>query len=254
VKSVDELLQGRAGRHASWLELDRILLGLDPDGETAQHLAGCERCRTDLEGARAQRAALSDGAQRLPDWVMVLAGETPSALASHRPRAARRAGSWRATVGKLLLAAALASVGLVLSVSSRQGEGSEGAYVAAKGAPTVAVYVKRDGRVFTWDGVEKVRAGDGIRLAIAGAGYRFVGVLARMETGLVTLYRGELRGPSELPVAWTVDGDGDAERLVVVLSNRPLSDSELAARDRQRAGDGTWLHELVLPKAGGEQP
>lgn len=63
----------------------------------------------------------------------------------------------------------------------------------------------------------------------------------------VVLYRGELTAEGELPVAWSVDDQGDAERLIVVLSRRVSSDAELAERARAEVqeSDETWVRKYI---------
>lgn len=148
-------------------------------------------------------------------------------------------------------AAALAGSWLVLRAAVER-DGSDARtsyYVGAKGAPGIGVYVKRGARVFAWNGTEAIRAGDLLRLGVAAGNYRFIAVCSRSREGLITLYRGELRGNGELPVAWAVDDAGDAERLIVVLSDRPLSDHEVRAEAAApRGSSAVWSRELVLPK------
>jgi hypothetical protein len=103
--------------------------------------------------------------------------------------------------------------------------------------------------VFLWDGNGPLQVGDQIRLGVAGAEYRHIAVLSAGD-GWVVLYRGELTAEGELPVAWSLDGQGDTEQLLVVLSHRALSNEELAER-AQRDADGamdTWVRRYVLPK------
>ena len=183
----------------------------------------------------------------LAAWAVSLGPSTPGA--SERARPARSPAVWRWAAGAALAASTLAAAWS--SVGSLAAPNDAPAYVAAPDTPSVGVYVNREGRVFLWNGVDAVRPGDRIRLGIASGGYRHVAVSSRYATGLVTLYRGELGARSQLPVAWAVDADGDAERLVVVLSQRPLSDSELADRERGKLAADVWARDVVLPKSGG---
>lgn len=129
-------------------------------------------------------------------------------------------------------------------------------YVGTKGSPSVGVYVKRDDRVFLWDGNGPLQVGDHIRLGVAGAEYGHLAVLSAAEEGWAILYRGELTREGELPVAWSLDGQGDTEQLLVVLSHRALSDTELVQR-AERGGEAeknTWVRKYVLPKQRGSNP
>lgn len=232
----------------------RVVLGAPPSRETAVHLGACERCGGYVDLARAQRAALGAAAAALPPWLAKVGAELPSDVRAGTPVRAPRSVSWRLPPRWALAT----GVGVALAMGAwlwsgvqteRRGASEPLPYVAAKGAPGVAVYVMRGERVFLWNGVDAVREGDRIRLAVAASVYRHVVVCTRRDHGLVTLYRGEISGTSDLPVAWTIDGEGDAERLLVLLSHQPRSDSELREQDRQRAiSRDDWAYELVLLK------
>ncbi len=269
-----------ATSHPSYLELDRMLLGapaaVAATMELAPHLAGCERCRAHVARVEAGRSA---GAAT-PAWVLQL-GEEPSreATGAMGPRGflgLARSGFHRSMTTTALGVAAVLGGWLWLgthessvspaarpspatsspATSSPAAPTSEAEpYVAAKGDPGVAVYVMRGGRVFSWNGSESLRSGDRIRLGVAPGRFRHVAVYTRKGGSVVTLYRAELNGATDLPAAWTVDEQGEAEHMVVVLSARPLADAELAERDRQRAFlPDIWARELVLPKERGSQP
>jgi hypothetical protein len=236
--------------HASYLTLDRMQLGVSPPPEALHHVSACERCQAHVERLRAGETGAAREEQ-LPDWARSLSEVAPvPSVERPRSRGERPPRRW---LSRPWLAAGFASVlcagvGLWLG-PLREPDAQPGPYVAAKGGPSVGVYVKRDGRVFLWDRAERLRAGDRIRLLIAPGGYPQVAVSARLDTGLVTLYRGRIEGASELPVAWAVDEQGDAERLSVVLSRGVLSDAELARRDRgEPLATELWAEELVLPK------
>jgi hypothetical protein len=264
-----------ATSHPSYLELDRMLLGAPAAAlattALAPHLAGCERCRAHVARVEAGQSA---GAA-MPAWVLQL-GEEPSreAIGAVRPRGFQglaRSGFLRSMTttalgvvaafgGWLWLGTHESSVSPAArpspATSSPAAPASEAEpYVAAKGDPGVAVYLMRGGRVFSWNGSESVRSGDRIRLGVAPGSFRHVAVYTRKGGSVVTLYRGELNGATDLPAAWTVDEHGEAEQMVVVLSARPLADAELAERDRRRAFlPDIWARELVLPKERGSQP
>jgi hypothetical protein len=230
-----------------------MLLGAELAPDTAAHLLGCEHCRAYVDRARAERASLGSDTAPLPPWLSRVATELPAGASAVTPPRVRRGmvvRSWPRWALAAGVGVALAvGAGLWPRVQTEYRVATEEPYVAAKGAPGVGVYVMREGRVFSWNGVDAVRAGDRIRLGVAPDDYRHVVVCTRHDHGLVTLYRGELRGASDLPVAWTIDGEGDAERLLVVLSHEPRSDAELRERDRRRASSrDDWTFELVLPK------
>ncbi len=192
--------------HPSFLELDRIALGVDAASATRTHLATCQRCRLHVE-------RLSHH-EPVPAWVRELAPSRP----------ARR---WWMVGGGFALAAALA---LVLLVFVRHEP--EPSYTTVKGAPTVAVHIKRGDEVFIWDGVEPVMPGDRLRLEVATTEHRRVQVLT---AGDVVLFDAPLpaTGSLLLPAAWEVDGAPGAEVLTVVLTD---------------AGGRTWRTTLTLSK------
>ncbi len=237
-------------RHVSHLELDRWLLGAASGEHLEDHLSHCSACSEHVEGARKRLAELASAP--LPDWVGSLAEAAPAREAERRPWWPR----WRPLAPMLLGGALLAGAALVIQVMGDAEDASGPGYVASKGSPSVGVYVKRDERVFLWDGMQRVRVGDRIRLGIAPSEYRYVAVLSPSAAGLVPLYQSAVNGALELPVAWAIDAAGDAERLVVVLSQRPLSHAELGAL--AEGGPGAlpnpaeaWVVEYVLYKQRG---
>jgi hypothetical protein len=233
------------------------------------HVAACERCRIHVARIKAARSAAA-GSHVLPAWALQLAAQ-PSRAATGEGEAPRFFGldlsGFHRSVTVTALGVAVAFCGWLWlgahspssspsSTASSAAPGSEAEpYVAAKGEPGVAVYVMREGRVFSWNGSESVRPGDRLRLGVAPGRYRHVAVYTRAGGNVVTLYRGEVSGATDLPAAWTVDGQGEVEQMVVVLSAAPLADAELAERDRRRTfSSDSWARELTLPKQQGTQP
>jgi hypothetical protein len=247
-------------KHVSSLELDSLILGGPASAAVLGHVGSCPVCSAYVAGAREFQRSQAG----LPEWVVALGNSAaPSALPqpAFPPAARQRTGPvarWSRLGPPLLAAAALVgSLVLMRNVGSERPEPEHG-YVGRKGGPSVGVYVKRQERVFLWDGAASLHVGDRIRLSIAGAEYRHVAVLSEAQAGLVPLYRGELRAPGELPVAWSIDAEGDAERLIVVLSHRLLSEVELAdvGRRAQRAAPlppDIWVGRYLLPKQRGAE-
>lgn len=237
-------------KHPSFLELDR--LALDPSSEiagspSAAHFVECERCRSYIDQLRAFEPATP-----VPEWVVALAARSPSRRVEARfswPEVFRlppvRAPWVLAALGALAFGISL------LALTRDEPELTARApYLAAKGGPSVGLFIKRAERVFAWDGVESVSVGDRLRLSIVRGAYSEVAVLTRGGQGLVTLYRARMSENAELPVAWEVNRVGNEERLIVVLSKRELSDRELteALMDSRRLEPDTWVREYVLPK------
>src|SRR5439155_8785211 len=134
--------------HPSFLELDRLALG-SADPQAAAHIESCETCRAQV--SRVQQAP------PVPAWV----GNLGSAKSSRRTW-------WAGSVG------ALAAIALVLIVATpRRGRNGD---PGAKGAPSVAVYVKRGDVVSLWDGHAPFASGDALRLKISPQGFGRVAV------------------------------------------------------------------------------
>ncbi len=184
--------------HPSYLALDRLALGADASADEAcrAHVLGCGLCRRHVE-ALAARPALPERLRAVP-----------------RPK--RWLGGFSLALG------ALASLA-VFWVVARDADD-----IRTKGSATVAVFVKRGEEVFMWDNRSPLRTGDRVQLSIEPASMRFVYV--RDGEGR-PMYDGPLEnGVTTLPLSWRVEGAGEAERLVVVLSRLPLSEEALRAR------------------------
>ncbi len=179
--------------HPSFLELDRVALGVEVASATRTHLSSCERCRLHVERLESHEAP--------PAWVRDLA----------KPRRSRR--SWLFGGGFALAAAAAVLVMLFV-----RGDHRDDSFTTVKGEPSVALHIKRGDAVFVWDGVEPVRPGDQLRLEIAASGHLRVQVLS---AGDVSLYDAPIAAGSGsllLPTAWEVDAEPGTETLTIVLS------------------------------------
>jgi hypothetical protein len=211
--------------HPSFLALEGRHLGVtDPALEA--HVAGCERCGDYL---RALSAPLAP-----PSWLQAL--PAPSA---------RRA--WRPWMGLSLAFAAAAA--LVVAVPRARQPASETTAVREKGAPALAVHLKRGATVVVWDGHTPLREGDRVRLEVQGSGYRFVSVASASAPGAAPLvmYAGPLAtsGATLLPMSFRVSGGGYQEILDVVLAPGPIA---AEAHARPRAPEDGWRQRLVLPR------
>ncbi len=214
--------------HPSFLQLDRLALG-SADPQVAAHVESCETCRAQL--SRVQQAP------PVPAWV----GDLGSAKSSRRTW-------WAGSVG------ALAAIGLVLMIASpRRGpDGDPG----AKGAPSVAVYVKRGDVVSLWDGRAPFAPGDALRLKISPQGFGRVAVASLQGDTITELYAAPVtaRGESVLPPSWTLDGTPGPDVLLLVFSHAPLSEDGLrrAAAGLPRTSE-VWATRLALTKSGGDR-
>jgi hypothetical protein len=126
-----------------------------------------------------------------------------------------------------------------------------GTLVAAKGSPSVALYLKRGEQVSLWDGHAPVRPGDRLRLEVAAEGLGHV-LVAAPGGFAQPLFSGAIdpKKPALLPTSWLVDDSPGSESLLVVLSAEPLSADEATAAVAAHQRDGrVWTTELTLPKA-----
>jgi len=152
----------------------------------------------------------------------------------------------------LLAALALFVAGGVLVRVKYRGE--EQSDRGAKGMPSIAVYIKRDGVVSLWDGQAAVQPGDALQLKVASGGYSRVTVAAWQDGTLKELYAGSARAEGLLPRSWTVDEAPDPEVLLVAFSRSPLTkagqEAALATLPRTRE---IWATRLQLVKKGGDR-
>lgn len=248
--------------HPTYLELDRFFLAAaaaaEAEAPLRQHLDECQRCADYVAKLHADRSRLGR-----PAWLTQLATPTPvpgrPALTTRRLSVRRggpgRASFWRRTT-LLLGAGAAAALLLVMRVPPRVPLADDAGMLRTKGEPAVAVYVKRQDRVWLWDGLSSLQSGDQLRLKIVAAGYAHVAVAAPdgKSAGLRLLYAGPLAGPETLlPTSWEVDAQPEPEVLHVLLSPKPLSAQDLAPATTQqptpqRKAGAIWSKTLRLPK------
>lgn len=258
--------------HPSLRELDRIALG-DRLPEASAHVQGCAVCGEHMErlllGVETPSAALRDaaGAEARP-------GHPSGRRASGRrvfgrrgrarvpgawiPGAAGTRGlpGWLGWAGVPALAAAAATVWMVVAPAPTPDGAATGAetsprgtgaspegqeWLAAKGAPSFAIFVKRGEKLALWDGESPLIPGDRLRIRVAPHEFTHVALGSLDESGSWSvLYRGELGANPDvlLPGSWEVDGTPGKEHLVIALDRRPV-DIEAAP----------WRREVELPKA-----
>jgi len=215
------------------LQLDAASLGKG-DASTAAHLEGCARCAAHL--ARVQQAL------PVPAWVRELGPSQPG-----RPRRWWWLYRWSLLAAVVLVAGG----GVFLGVKPWEADQFDR---GAKGTPSIAVYIKRDGAVSLWDGQAPVQAGDAVQLKVAAKGYSRVTVAALQEGTLTQLYAGPAAGEALLPRSWTVDDAPGPEILLVAFSRSPLTkagqEAALATLPRTRE---VWATRLQLVKKSGDR-
>lgn len=214
--------------HPSFRDLDRVSLGEDLPSVRG-HVSICDDCAAYL----AQTADVAwSGLPPITEpprrrlRLFASGGARPAA----RPRRL-------ALVGIPGLAAAVAAVWITVLPRDEAPQ----PWLAAKGAPSIAIFVKRDASLSLWDGADPFLPGDRIRLRIAPQEYTHaaVAVFDRSTPGWSVLYEGELRGSEVLlPGSWELDAAPGSERLLVALDARPVK--------LERA---PWRREILLPKA-----
>jgi hypothetical protein len=228
--------------HPSHLVIDLAALGGEVPDQVTRHLETCPSCAATVAARRTD--------EPLPAWAgSVRVAPAPVAISPPLRRDAPSRPRLRWWLLPLPAAVAL-SVAIVLL----RGESQSGPAVDAireKGAPAVAVYLKRGGTVATWDGRSPVRPGDRLRLGIRGGGFAHLSV-ASLQPGSAPalLYAGPLepRGETLLPISFRVDAAGGAEELSVILSPRPVDAATHARAALPTAPPGLWTALVHIPK------
>lgn len=194
-------------QHPSYLALDRHGLGCSsPDVEA--HVNACGECRRYVQSLSEAPPALGLVTLR-------------STMAK---RSQRRARVWW-TAGSLL---AIAACLLLFVGRSNAPVAGLPPYLAAKGLLSVWIYVKRGTTTQLWDGKLPIFSGDRLRIKLDPSSYRRVAVYSMADAEIpALLYEGEVAPgrSTTLPDAWEVDGEGEAEHLIVVLSNERIEPS-----------------------------
>ena len=208
--------------HPSYYVLDRLRLGGEADVAQRAHAARCPDCAAYLRAV-----VQSPDEAPLPEWVAkVRLRQPPSGGAG-----------WRRWLWPALSLAAVGGVVLVIGlrpgapVAPLPGIGEAPALAPApavreKGAPALALYIKRGAQVFEWDGRRSIQPGDRLRLRVDGAGYGHVSVAAlpaAEAAAPAVLHAGALApGPVFLPVSFGVDDRGEQEVLSIILAAEPV--------------------------------
>ena len=227
-------------RHPSLFALDRLRLG-DPDPQLRRHVAGCARCRAHVDAQPAADAPL-------PAWLEGVRLPPPPTTTAWSPR--KRLAAWLFLPS---LCAATAAVLLFFVVRPRpELQHDPFTVIREKGPPGLVVYVKRDGRVLTWDGAFALHAGDALRLQVAPSAYAYVSVasVAADAGAPEVLYDGALdrKRPTLLPVSFRVDARGGRELLSLVLSRRPIDPAAHQKSGAPADEQQSWRQILVFEK------
>ena len=221
--------------HLSWLEVDEVVAGLAPE---PAHLAGCERCRGRLAGARAARQEVLGSPEFTRRLTAVQTGRAP------RGEARGLGGLFRAWAP--VLGAAL-SLGVVLLLSP----GSPGERL--KGGALIEV--RRDP---TGEKLTVARVGDRVALALGGAGHRYGLVLALDASGqVVQLWpaqpgSGEVPPGAAVPLSPGFEVTAGSARLWAFFSDVPLGSGPARRALIEAAAQGPAL-EGVPEHVEGEQ-
>ncbi|AKU91399.1 hypothetical protein [Vulgatibacter incomptus] len=217
--------------HPSFLVLDRLALGEDLP-EVRRHVGACTSCSAHL--ARVDPGELP----HLPDLRDRLRRQNMVTVlpATRRPRL------WAGIAGPALAAGVALGWFGHARVAEPPADETPG-WIAAKGAPSVAIYVKRGERVRLWDGATALQPGDRLRVRITPESYTHA-LLAMWDpaSGSWTpLFEGEVpgSGPFFVPGTWELDPAPGAERLAIALDRGPVGLDRAA-----------WRTELAIPKAG----
>ena len=239
------------GTHLSFLALDGIRLGRPQEASERSHLAICATCAGYLQAeapplpAPAWLAGASLPA-RPHDPMGAQASVQASAVRGRRSWTGSWPGSWL-----WLLAAAPAAAAALWLLAPRLPVRPESHGTREKGTPTLRLFVKREDRVFVWDGKQAVHPGDRLRLEVRRAGYRFVSVAAlpRSDQPPQVLYQGSLdaAGPL-LPLSFRVDDIGTEEVLSVILGQAPVPERLHALAGPPDGEAETWRQILMLEK------
>lgn len=215
--------------HPSYLSLDGFALGAS-DATTEAHVRSCARCATYLSQLQPSP---------MPECVRRLEQDRRS-----------RWPSWFRLPHLAAVGAAAALAAIVLPGVFRHED------LAAKGSPSVAVYVKHGATVSLWDGRALLSPGDGLQLKVAPDGFSRVTVASVAAARVVELFASEIdpRGETTLPRSWTLDAEPGPEVVLVLFSRTPLSPADLrAARDDLPRTRRLWSTRVELFKRM-EQP
>jgi hypothetical protein len=220
----------------------------------ARHLEGCPACRAALEECAAAEAEFAaDVFPRTIDGVVAALGS---------PRKEGRAPLGRRLIRLAPLAAAAVvalGLGAALLVSRRPSTRDDGAYLGAKGSVGLEVYCRRGDRVLRLGGGDTMLPDDALRFVprFDPGRARYAMVVSVDAAGAVSPYfpldgdaARRVDAPGRpLPGSVVLDDSAGAERLFLLVSERPFALPEVraaAAAGLAAAGDLAHLDALPL--------
>lgn len=216
--------------HVSTLKLHQLRYNELPANEAQQlqaHIGDCDRCRGRLQALDNQRAAFE--MEAVPDAIRALAAKQRQPSVWDRLQSAFRSP---VLLGGLAVAAA-AAVTVNIDFGNR-----------SKGGESVEIIVEG---IDDWEPGDLIRAGDRIQIRVPGDDLEQVwlgdGEELLAEFPMTPSNKWEL-----VPISLLVDDVGEAEHIVVVLSNHPLTREEAEDAVDGRDIGGVEVQELVLPK------
>ncbi|MBJ6759138.1 hypothetical protein JGU66_00095 [Myxococcaceae bacterium JPH2] len=220
--------------HPSFLELDRAALGLrSPSLE--QHLETCTGCRAYLSRVKQS--------EPVPAWARALDTD----------RRADERVAWTRWAWPLLATAALVA-GLYVIIPGHLSEAAP-TFVATKGAPAVAVYIKRGEQVFLWDGQAPLAPDDRLQLQVVAGEHHHITVAVQAPEGpeaWTVLYEGPVSPGQEMavPMSLRVDATEGEERIRLLFSEEALPEPQAVEHLSEASTTATlWTTELRFRKS-----
>ena len=205
------------------------------------HLAACRRCEAKLTERAAERASFDAGAAAL--WTRIAA-----AGQEQERRQRPRRGPWR-LAGLRLPALIVGVCAAAVLVVARPSDPRRGSYVAPKGQAPIEIVCRRGNAVFRLAPGDEVAPGDELRFRPLPVwpGGRFIQIGSVDGTGRYTPFYPSGAGAPSLPVppgnealagSIRLDDAPGPERVFVVLSEAPLSETAVAAAAETQARSG----------------
>ena len=199
----------------------------EPDAAAlAAHVGACARC--------AARRVARDG------QASAFLSRRDASGIRQRARGPRSRGLWMAAGGAALAAAA--ALVLVQVAATSGGE-------RTKGGPQIGFFVKRGDAVFEGQNGQRVRAGDRLRFVVSTPDQRYLTVLGRDSTGMVSSYYPtaglpERVGPGrQLVLGSSVELDEapGTERIFALFCAGPTDGAKLLEELRKRGSiESSW--------------
>jgi hypothetical protein len=203
--------------HSSDVAIARLLLGKGSPVDAA-HVAGCDRCRSELEAAQAAH-------RRFDEHVFARTLPAIERRLGPRPR-------WRLWLGAIAVAGATVAI-LPLLLRTRP-QAPDPAW-QVKGPGGLKIFGRRGDRAILVEDGARLRPGDQLRFAVQPGDARFVLIGSVDGRGRASLYYsstavGGDAGPVQLLADSIVLDDAPGpERIFAIFSERRLEDREVEA-------------------------